>query len=297
MTLTIAPAAWATSTTAAMSAWTSASRPDFRAPIWITMSSSVAPSASARRASATLISVVVVAVREPDDRADRHVRAVEDRPRRARRPPAGTHTDATSYSAASRQPASTNASSSSGRSREWSITLAMSRSVRESIEIDRHSVPHLTVRPQDVAGDEEALLDPLVGALEATVLVLDDAVALVARRGTARREDDAPVHLAEARDAAAPASRCPCERMPRSYRPSRSIIRSLAWTCRMCGPNSLRNRGDGRSSGAPGATGRSSARPCRPTARGSAATSGAWSRCCGRPATRRTRTASGSSRW
>jgi len=47
----------ATSTTAAMSAWTSASRPDLSAPMSSTMSSSTAPSASARRASATLMSV------------------------------------------------------------------------------------------------------------------------------------------------------------------------------------------------------------------------------------------------
>ena len=53
---------------------------------------------------------------------------------RARRTSAGrTHTLATLYSAARRQPSSTNASSSSGRSSEWSMVLAMSRSVKVSM--------------------------------------------------------------------------------------------------------------------------------------------------------------------
>ena len=36
----------------------------------------------------------------------------------------------------------------------------------------------------------------------------------------------------------------PIENTPRSYRPSRSISRSLAWTWRMCGPNSRMNARD-----------------------------------------------------
>src|SRR6185312_1625189 len=57
----------------------------------------------------------------------------------------------------------------------------------------------MTVRTKDVAGDEKALLDLLVGPLESPVLVLDDAVALVAL-AVELAVDDAPVDLAEARD-------------------------------------------------------------------------------------------------
>ena len=54
--------------------------------------------------------------------------SVPSRIARARTTSAGrTQTEATSYAAASRQPASTKASSSSGRSSEWSIVLATSR--------------------------------------------------------------------------------------------------------------------------------------------------------------------------
>ena len=70
-------------------AWTSPSRPDLSAPIWMTMSSSVAPSARARRASATLVSVVWPPCGNPIDRPDRDVRAVEDGRRAARRRPVG----------------------------------------------------------------------------------------------------------------------------------------------------------------------------------------------------------------
>ncbi len=79
MTLTIARAAWATSTTAAMSAWTSASRPALSAPIWMTMSSSVAPSPIARTGLEHLRLGPVVAMREADRRPDRDIGAVEDR--------------------------------------------------------------------------------------------------------------------------------------------------------------------------------------------------------------------------
>ena len=102
MTLTIARAEWATLTTAAMSASTSASRPDLSAPIWMTMSSSVAPSPRARTDSKTLVSVrwlpcgkpIVVPI----------ATLVPDRMAAARSTSAGrTQTDATSY--ASGQPA------------------------------------------------------------------------------------------------------------------------------------------------------------------------------------------------
>jgi hypothetical protein len=129
--LTIAPLAWATLTTAAMSDSTSASRPLFSAPMSMTMSSSVAPAASEPCASNTFVSVVELPCGNPTT-----VPTWTSLPARiaaARRTSTGrTQTDATSYSRASRQPASTNASSSSGRSREWSIAFAICRSVRVS---------------------------------------------------------------------------------------------------------------------------------------------------------------------
>src|SRR6188472_1229680 len=95
----------------------------------------------------------------------------------------GTQTLATSYSAASRQPASTNASSSSGLSRLWSMVLAMSRSVKLAKSMAVTGSPgsrgSMAVRPEDVASDQEALLHLLVGALEAAVFVFDDAIAVV----------------------------------------------------------------------------------------------------------------------
>src|SRR5690242_18447881 len=57
----------------------------------------------------------------------------------------------------------------------------------------------VAVRPEHVAGDEEALLALLVGALEPPVLVLDDAVALVAL-AVELAVDDPPVDLPQARD-------------------------------------------------------------------------------------------------
>ena len=56
---------------------------DLSAPIWMTMSSSVAPSASARRASSTFVSVVWPPCGKPIDRPDRDVGAGEDRRRPA----------------------------------------------------------------------------------------------------------------------------------------------------------------------------------------------------------------------
>ena len=63
----------------AMSAWTSASRPDLSAPIWMTMSSSVAPSSSACCVSKTFVAVRWLPCGKPIDRADRDVGAGEDR--------------------------------------------------------------------------------------------------------------------------------------------------------------------------------------------------------------------------
>ena len=95
------------------------------------MSSSVAPFASASFASKTFVSVV-------DDPCGKPMTvptatSVPSRMAFARFTSAGrTQTDATSYSAASRQPSSMNASSSSGLSSEWSIVLASWRSVTVS---------------------------------------------------------------------------------------------------------------------------------------------------------------------
>src|SRR5450759_2540544 len=80
------------------------------------------------------------------------------------------------------------------------MVLAMSRSVSLSIESAMGLLPGmlLAVRPQDVPRDEEPLLDLVVGALEAAILVLDDAVSLEARP-VELREDRGPVHFAESR--------------------------------------------------------------------------------------------------
>ena len=160
----------------------------------------------------------MVPVRETDHGPDRHIRAGEDglaRPTSAGR----THTEATSYSAANRQPSSTNASSSSGRSSEWSIAFAMSRSVRVSISMAVTSVSSswsVDVRPKDVTGEQEAALDQVVGLLEVAVLVLDDHVAVVAGPPQGG-EQGRPLDVAEtgqARDlpADAPARRCRARR-------------------------------------------------------------------------------------
>src|SRR5262249_2280881 len=91
---------------------------------------------------------------------------------------------------------STNVSSSSGRSRLWSIVFAIWRSVRFSIvNVMRAS---LDVGPEDVAREQEASLHEVVGLLEVAVLVLDDHVAVVA--GPPQRpEQVGPLHVPEAR--------------------------------------------------------------------------------------------------
>src|SRR3954462_11510970 len=66
---------------------------------------------------------------------------------------------------------------------EVSIAFAMSRSVSCSTDVigpGSSSSSSMAVWPQDVARDQEALLHLVVAALEPPVLVLDDAVALVA---------------------------------------------------------------------------------------------------------------------
>ena len=78
------------------------------------------------RASATLMAVDVVAVREADGRADLDVGAAQDvrGPHDVRR--AAAHGCHVVRRRPARSPRSTNASSSSGRSSEWSMTLATS---------------------------------------------------------------------------------------------------------------------------------------------------------------------------
>src|SRR3954447_15209785 len=86
---------------------------------------------------------------------------------------------------------------------EVSIAFAMSRSVSCSTDVigpGSSSSSSMAVWPQDVARDQEALLHLVVAALEPPVLVLDDAVALVAGP-VELAEHDRPVDLTEARDA------------------------------------------------------------------------------------------------
>src|SRR5690242_21392478 len=77
------------------------------------------------------------------------------------------------------------------------MVFAMSRSVRSSIR--RASVMSVAIGSEHVSRDQEPLLDLLVGAFEAAVLVLDDAVALVAL-AVELAVDDTPVDFAQARD-------------------------------------------------------------------------------------------------
>src|SRR3954469_6638661 len=58
----------------------------------------------------------------------------------------------------------------------------------------------MAVGPKDIARDQETLLDLLISSLEPPVLVLDDAVALVAL-AVQLAVHDAPVDLAETGDA------------------------------------------------------------------------------------------------
>src|SRR5579884_4002561 len=144
--------------------------------------------------------------------------SVPARSRRARATSSGrTQTEATPYSAANRHPSSMARSSSSGRRREWSMVLAISRSLKSATdrvmghlaggcaELGRRRRPprrpsprapewSFHERPQDIPGNEEAALDQLVAPFERPVLVFDDAVALVAGP-VEGGEDPRPVDL------------------------------------------------------------------------------------------------------
>ena len=63
--------------------------------------------------------------------------------------------------------------------------------------------------------------------LEAAILVLDDAVALVARAVQLAEHD--PQSTSPRPGMRGICQPMPIEKMPRSYSPSRSIIRSFAW--------------------------------------------------------------------
>ena len=213
----MAPAAWATSTTAAMSAWTSASRPDLqRADLDDHVELGRAVGERLPRLD-DLGRGGVAAVREADDRADLR-RPCRARIAAARRTSAGrTQTDATSYSAASRQPSSTNASSSSGRSSEWSIVLAMSRSV-SVVDRERSCALDLMYgRRMSRASRKPRLTSSSVLSKSRSSCSMMH-VAVVAG-SPQRAEERAPVDVAQARAGAAPASPCPPRTTPRSYRP------------------------------------------------------------------------------
>ena len=127
ITFTIAPPAWATSTTARMSCPRLCRGADLSAPMLSTMSISRAPCSSARRVSNTFVSVSTLPWGKPTT-----VPTLTSLPRSisatlATSTGRRTVTEATSYSAAKRMLSSMNASSSSGRSNEWSIVLATSR--------------------------------------------------------------------------------------------------------------------------------------------------------------------------
>ena len=179
------------------------------------MSSSVAPSARACRASNDLGRGRVAAVREADDRADRDVRAVEDRRGTARHRPAGRRPTRRRTRPPAGSPPRRTRRRAPAAGGEWSIALAMSRSVSESMSRSR-AVMHwhsLDVGAEDVAGDEEATLDELVGPLEVAVLVLDDHVAVVAGAPQGA-EQRCPSRPRRARAGAGSASPCPIEKMP-----------------------------------------------------------------------------------
>ena len=141
---------------------------------------------------------------------------------------------------------------------------------------------------------QEALLDLLVGALEAAVLVLDDAVALVAL-SVELAVDDAPVDVAEARDA----RDLPAD----AHRQDAALVESVAVDHQVLGlvvqdvrPELLEEPPD--VDHLEDQVRRVEVQPDRaaPLLEDPAPHPRAWSRCCGRPAIRRTRTASGSSR-
>ena len=253
MTLTMAPAAWATSTTArdvgldvgvaaglegadldapCPARWRrrrapAAPRTPWSPVRWLPCGKPiVVPTATSVPARiAARAPHVRRAARRPRPR--RTSRPAGSRPRRTRRPaPAGAGCGRSSWRCRARSGARSG-HALRVRSDDQAVERWMVRRVHVERWSDRRAA-HLAVRPEDVARDQEALLDLLVGAFEAPVLVLDDAVALVALRGTARR--------GRRRQSTSPrpgmrgiCQPMPIENTPRSYRPSRSIIRSLAW--------------------------------------------------------------------
>ena len=194
-----------------MSASTSASRPDLSAPIWMTMSISVAPSAERLARLEDLGRRQVVAVREADRRADRDVRAAPGSPARDGRRPAGR----TPTRRRTRRPA--------GRSsvEERVVELGPQQRVVDRLgdvavgqawrSVSASCSASLDVRAQDVARQQEAALHELVGAFEVAVLVLDDARRRRIQRDRARRRA-LPSRRRRGRAGAEPASRCPTRR-------------------------------------------------------------------------------------
>ncbi len=161
------------------------------------MSSSVAPSASARWASNDLGLGQVVAVREPDRRPDRHIRALEDRRRPANvgRPDAHRRDVVLGGQPAARRRRTRRRVRVAAASGRWSWRYRARSGNRWSGSWDS-----LDVGTQDVAGQQEAALDELVGLLEVAILVLDDHVAVVAGAPQGG-EQHAPVDVAEPRQA------------------------------------------------------------------------------------------------
>ncbi len=125
MTLLVTPHGRHTSTTASMSFWTALTSPDFSAPMWITMSTSDAPSKIARRVSYAFTSLAVAPSGNP---TTVHTPTPLPCSRRAARVTHTglMHTVANRYSAASRQSASISARVASAFSSVWSISEATS---------------------------------------------------------------------------------------------------------------------------------------------------------------------------
>ena len=129
MTFTRTPAAWPVSTTAAMSCLTASTSPPRNRPMLSTMSSSVAPSASAWRDSATFAAVEVVPCGKPMTVHTR-VWCPSTACSASRTSEGRTHTDQISSCASSRQVCSTSCGVSSGLSSAWSMRSATSCAVR-----------------------------------------------------------------------------------------------------------------------------------------------------------------------
>ena len=209
MTLTMAPAAWATSTTAPMSPSTSASRPRLqRADLEDHVELARAVADRPRRASKTLVSVRWLPCGKPI--VVPTATSVPSRIARARATSAGPDADrghVVGEPRAGSRPRRTRrrarGAAANGRSSWRRRGRSGCRWTGSSVSLD--------VRAEDVAGEQEPALDEVVGLLEVAVLVLDDHVAVVAgapQRGEQRR----PLDVAETRAVAGPASRSPSRR-------------------------------------------------------------------------------------